>query len=279
MTPSTPLSVDGIRSTLVTMSLGHALYLHQELPSTNTEALALARAGAPHGTTVIAESQSCGYGRHGRAWFSPQGLNIYCSVIIRGMGQHLALSQWLSWVPLVSALAVAEATRQATAVSLSLKWPNDLLLYDRKVGGILCESSFSTANDPVVIVGIGLNVNVLPEAFPEELQSVAASLIEASQQPIDRNRLIAHILMELEHCLGELQSSGPIRLRQAYKARCATLGRRVRVLFTNDQPIVGIAEGLSADGALQIQVSPPHPHSQPMPLVDVRAADVIHLRE
>lgn len=279
MTPSAPLSVDGIRSTLVTMSLGHALYLHQELPSTNTEALALARAGAPHGTTVIAESQSCGYGRHGRAWFSPQGLNIYCSVIIRGMGQHLALSQWLSWVPLVSALAVAEATRQATAVSLSLKWPNDLLLYDRKVGGILCESSFSTANDPVVIVGIGLNVNVLPEAFPEELQSVAASLIEASQQPIDRNRLIAHILMELEHCLGELQSSGPIRLRQAYKARCATLGRRVRVLFTNDQPIVGIAEGLSADGALQIQITPLHPHSQPMPLVDVRAADVIHLRE
>lgn len=279
MTPSAPLSLDGIRSTLVTMSLGHALYLHQELPSTNTEALALARTGAPHGTAVIAESQSCGYGRHGRAWFSPQGLNIYCSVIIRGMGQHLSLSQWLSWVPLVSALALAEATRQATAVSLSLKWPNDLLLYDRKVGGILCESSFSTANDPVVIVGIGLNVNVLPEAFPEELRSVAASLIEASQQPIDRNRLIAHILMELEHCLGELQSSGPIRLRQAYKVRCATLGRRVRVLFTNDQPIVGIAEGLSADGALQIQVSPPHPQSQPMPLIDVRAADVIHLRE
>lgn len=278
MTSSAPLSLDGIRSTLVTMSLGHALYLHQELPSTNTEALALARTGAPHGTAVIAESQSCGYGRHGRAWFSPQGLNIYCSVIIRGMGQHLSLSQWLSWVPLVSALALAEATRQATAVSLSLKWPNDLLLYDRKVGGILCESSFATTNDPVVVIGIGLNVNVPTASFPKELRPIAASLLEASRRPIDRNRLIAQLLLELEQSLDELQSHGPVRLRQAYTTRCATLGRRVRVQFANDRPIVGIAEALSPDGALQIRTLSPHPRSQPMPLIDVRAADVVHLR-
>ncbi len=76
MSSSAPLSLDRIRSTLATESLGHTLYLHQKLPSTNTEAATLARAGAPHGTAVIAESQSSGYGRHGRAWFSPPGLNI-----------------------------------------------------------------------------------------------------------------------------------------------------------------------------------------------------------
>ena len=227
---------------------------------------------------MIAESQSGGYGRHGRAWFSPPGLNIYCSVIVRGMGQPLSLSQWLSWVPLVSALAVTEAAQQMAAVSLSLKWPNDLLLHERKVGGILCESSFATTHDPVVVIGIGLNVNISPESFPEDLRSIAASLVEASRRPIDRNRLMAQLLLELEQCLGELRSSGPVRLRQAYRARCATLGRRVRVLFTNDQPIVGLAEGLSADGALQIRPLSPHLPSQPMPLVDVRAADVIHLR-
>jgi BirA family biotin operon repressor/biotin-[acetyl-CoA-carboxylase] ligase len=279
MLPSPPFSLDGIRSTLSTESLGHALYLHQELPSTNKEALSLAQNGAAHGTVVLAESQSGGYGRHGRVWFSPPGLNIYCSVIVRGMGQHLSLSQWLSWVPLVSALAVTEAAHQTAAVSLSLKWPNDLLLYERKVGGILCESSFATTNDPVVVIGIGLNVNVPWVSFPEELRPIAASLMEVSLRPIDRNRLVAQLLLELEQCLGELRSSGPVRLRQAYTARCATLGRRVRVLVTNDQSIVGTAEALSADGALQIRTLSPHPRSQPMPLIDIRAADVVHLRE
>jgi len=195
------------------------------------------------------------------------------------VGHNLSLSQWLSWVPLVSALAVTEAVQQVAAVSLSLKWPNDLLLHDRKVGGILCESSFATTNDSIVVIGIGLNVNVPPVSFPEELRPIAASLIEDSRRPIDRNRLIAQLLLELEQCLGELRSSGPVRLRQAYIARCVTLGRRVRVLFMNDQPIVGLAEALSADGALQVRALSPHPRSQPMPLVDVRAADVIHLRE
>src|SRR5574338_978399 len=132
MLSSAPLSLDRIRNTLATTSLGHTLYLHQDLSSTNREALSLARTGAPHGTVVIAESQSGGYGRHGRTWFSPPRLNIYCSIIIRGMGQNLSLSQWLSWIPLVSALAVTEAVQQMVAVSLSLKWPNDLLLNDRK---------------------------------------------------------------------------------------------------------------------------------------------------
>ena len=279
MVSPVPLNLDSIRSTLATASLGHALYLHQDLPSTNKEALSLAQNGARDGTVVIAESQSGGYGRHGRTWFSPPGLNVYCSVIVRGMGKNLSLSQWLSWVPLASALAVAEATQRMAAVSLSLKWPNDLLFRERKVGGILCESSFATTNDPVVVIGIGLNVNVPPMSFPEELRPIAASLLEASRRLIDRNRLIAQLLLELEHCLGELRTHGVVRLRQAYTARCATLGRQVRVMFTNEQPIVGIAETLSADGALQVRTLSPHPRSQPMPLVEVRAADVFHLRE
>jgi BirA family biotin operon repressor/biotin-[acetyl-CoA-carboxylase] ligase len=277
MVPSEPLNLDSIRSILATTSLGHVLYLYQELPSTNREALSLAQNSAVHGTVVIAESQSGGYGRHGRAWFSPPGLNIYCSIIIRGRGENLSLSQWLSWVPLASALAVTEAVQQMTAVSLSLKWPNDLLLHERKVGGILCESSFATTNDPVVVIGIGLNVNVPLVSFPEELRPIAASLLETSRRPIDRNRLIAQLLLELEQCLDELRFSGPVRLRQAYTARCATLGRQVRVLFMNEQPIVGIAETLSVDGALRVRTLSPHPRSQSMPLIDVRAADVIHL--
>lgn len=279
MSSSTALSVDDIRSTLATQSLGHSLYVHQDLPSTNKEAYALAQDGAAHGTVVVAESQSGGYGRHGRVWFSPPGLNIYCSVIVRQMGQNLSLSQWLSWVPLVSALAVAEAIQQAVGVSLALKWPNDLLFHERKIGGILCEGIVPLSNEPVVIIGIGLNVNSPPDSFPEALRPIAASLFEASQQPIDRNRLIAQLLLELEQWLGELRSHGPVRLRQAYTTRCTTLGRQVRVLFRDDQEISGTAEAISADGALQVRTLSPQSRSQPMPLIDVRAADVFHLRE
>jgi BirA family biotin operon repressor/biotin-[acetyl-CoA-carboxylase] ligase len=279
MAPSAPLSIDAIRSTLATNALGQIQYLYQNLPSTNREASSLAQQDAAHGTLVMAEQQSGGYGRHGRAWFSPSGVNIYCSLIVRGKSQTVPLAQWLSWVPLVTALAVAEATQQVAAIPLALKWPNDLLLQDRKVGGILCESTLTTTNGPIVIIGIGLNVNVPLQSFPAELRPIAASLIEAVSQPIDRNRLIAQLLWELEQCLDELQSHGTARLRQAYLTRCATLGRQVKVLFANDQQILGTAETLSADGALQVRPLSASPRSRPPALIEVHAADVIHLRE
>ncbi len=279
MASSAPLNIEAIRSTLATTALGQILYLYQDLPSTNREASSLAQQGAAHGTVVAAEQQSGGYGRHGRTWFSPPGYNIYCSIVVRRKSQTVPLAQWLSWIPLVTALAVAEATRHSTTAPLALKWPNDLLLQDRKVGGILCESTMTTTNGPIVIIGIGLNVNVPLQSFPEDLRPIAASLIETVPQPIDRNRLLAQLLCELEQCLDELQSHGSTRLRQAYLARCTTLGRQVKVLFANDQQILGTAETLSADGALQVRPVSASPRTQPPALIDVRAADVIHLRE
>lgn len=279
MSSSPPLSTDDICATLKTTSLGHPLYIYRDLASTNREAFRLAQSGAPHGTVVLAESQSGGYGRHGRPWFSPPGLNLYCSILIRGIGLRIPLAQWLSWTPLISALATVEAVQRITTVSLALKWPNDLLLFQRKVGGILCESLFRTPTDPAIVIGIGLNVNVAREDFPDDLLPIAASLAETSQQPIDRNRLVTQLLLELEQCLDELQSHGAHRLRHAYVARCATLGRQVQVQFTTHDRITGIAEDISVDGALQIRPLRPRSSSQPARLLDVRAADVIHLRE
>lgn len=279
MSPSAPLTIDDIRSTLATNDFGHQIHVHQQLTSTNWEAMSLAQAGAAHGTVVVAESQSAGRGRHARAWFSPPGSNVYCSIIVRGIGQGPSLSEWLSCVPLTSALAVAEAVQCVAAIPLSLKWPNDLLLHERKVGGILCESSLASTADPIVVIGIGLNVNVPRESFPDELRPIAASLLEKSRQPIDRNRLIAQLLLELEQSLDELRTHGPARLLRAYTTRCITLGRRVRVLLGGDQELLGTAEAIGADGALRVRAFSPSPGSQPPPLIDVRAADVVHLRE
>jgi BirA family biotin operon repressor/biotin-[acetyl-CoA-carboxylase] ligase len=277
MLSSAPLTIEDIRSTLATSSFGQCLYLHQELSSTNSEALALAQAGAAHGTVVVAESQSAGKGRRARAWHSPPGANIYCSIVVRVIAQERALAEWLSWVPLTSALAVAEAVKVVASISLSLKWPNDLLLDDRKVGGILCESSHVSAKAPIVVIGIGLNVNMPHESFPEELRPIATSLFEVSRRPIDRNRLVAHLLFELEQGLDELRAHGSERLRQVYTARCQTLGKPVRALLGGDQELLGTAESISPDGALQLRPFPSSPNAPP--LIDIRAADIIHLRE
>ena len=277
MTPSTPLNVDDIHRALTTTSLGRSLYLHQELLSTNKEAMALAQSGAPHGTVVLAESQSAGRGRQGRIWFSPPRVNLYCSVLVRGCGTNLQLSEWLSWVPLVSALAVAESVLQATSIPLALKWPNDLLLGTRKVGGILCESLLTTSPDPAIVIGIGLNVNVPQTSLPDELQSIAISLSEVAQAPIDRNLLMAQLLLELEQCLDELRSHGTGQLRQAYGTRCVTLGRPVRAIFPHGREVTGTAESLSGDGALQLR--PFSQSERPAPLMEIRAADIVHLRE
>jgi BirA family biotin operon repressor/biotin-[acetyl-CoA-carboxylase] ligase len=278
MSSSVPLAIDEILGALSTASLGHPLYLHRELPSTNAEALTLAQAGASHGTVVVAESQTSGRGRRGRTWFSPPGMNIYCSILVRGMGPPVMRPEWLSWIPLASALAAAHAVDRVAAVPLWLKWPNDLLLNERKVGGILCESSFTSPTGPSVVIGIGLNVNVPPESFPEELRPIASSLLESAGRPIDRNRLLAQLLLEVERQLEEVRSQGPTRLRHAYAARCITLGRRVRVLTGGKHELYGTAESIAADGALQVRPMSSSSASA-SPLVDVHAADVIHVRE
>jgi BirA family biotin operon repressor/biotin-[acetyl-CoA-carboxylase] ligase len=274
---SSPLTLNDIRSTLATKCLGQHLHIHQNLTSTNSEAMTLAQSGAKDGTVVVAESQSAGRGRHARTWFSPPGLNLYCSVIVRGLGQGLTLADWLSWVPLTTALAVTEAVQEVAAISLALKWPNDLLLDERKVGGILCESSLAIPDNPVVVIGIGLNVNVPLALFPDELRPIATSLFESSYRLIDRNRLLAQLLLDLEQSLDELRDHGPSRLLQAYQRRCTTLGRQVRVILGADEELLGTAVAITADGTLQVKPSA-DAGGMDKALVDVRAGDVIHVR-
>ncbi|MCS6897738.1 MAG: biotin--[acetyl-CoA-carboxylase] ligase [Nitrospira sp.] len=275
---SAPLTLDDIRSTLATVQFGQRIYVYHEVPSTNSEAMALAEAGAEHGTVVVAESQTAGRGRLARQWYSPPRANLYCSVIVKDAGRTIGTAEWLSWAPLVSALAAAEAVQVATSIPLSLKWPNDLVHRHRKVGGILCESLPVSTDESVVVIGIGLNVNLSQEVFPEELRQTATSLFEISRCPIDRNKLLAQLLYELEQGVQELTKHGTSRLRQAYLTRCCTVGKHVRVILGAEREIVGIAEAVAPDGALQVRPCLPGSTGSPRELIDIRAADVIHLR-
>jgi BirA family transcriptional regulator, biotin operon repressor / biotin---[acetyl-CoA-carboxylase] ligase len=269
------LVADDIRSTLAAHHLGRHLHIHRELPSTNSEATALGQSGAEHGTVIVADRQTAGRGRQGREWFSPPGMNLYCSVLIRPGSLHLPFGDWLSWIPLASALAVTETVRTTAGIRLSLKWPNDLLCHAKKVGGILCENGTDCGKQPFVVIGIGLNVNTPPAAFPPELAGIAGSLIEETHRPIDRNRLLSQALTDLEQVLEELCREGPRRLRLAYTAACATVGKRVRVVLAESRELLGLAEGIGHDGALLVRPASLNGGE----VVEIRAADVVHLRE
>lgn len=278
MQPSPPLTRNTIYSTLATTWLGRRIELFDSLPSTNREAVQLAQADVEHGTVVIAERQTAGRGRLSRTWFSPPGGNLYCSIILKAAHSPERLTEWLSWLPLVSALAAAEAIEQVSPIRISVKWPNDLLISERKAGGILCESGTGTRSDPFQIIGIGINVNGDEEDWPIDLRGSATSIWQERKMVVDRNRLLAQLLLELEHCLDELATHGTNRLALAYHQRCSTIGITVRATLAGGEIILGLAEGISQDGSLRIRPQAAHPLSDAPAIVTLRVADIIHVR-
>ncbi len=278
MQPSPPLTRDTIQSTLSTTWLGRRIELFDSLPSTNREAAQLAQADVEHGTVVAADSQTAGRGRLSRTWFSPPGANLYCSIILRTARPPERLTEWLSWLPLISALAAAEAIEQVSSIHVAVKWPNDLLISERKVGGILCESGTGMRSDPFQIIGIGINVNLDHDDWPADLRDSATSLWQERKIAVDRNRLLAQLLLELEQCLDELVVHGTNRLGLAYYQRCSTIGHTVQATLSNGDVVVGLAEGIGQDGSLRVRPQAIQPGSETPEVVHLRVADIIHVR-
>ena len=278
MQPSPPLTRDTIHSTLSTTWVGRRIELFDCLPSTNGEAVQLAQAEVEHGTVVVADSQTAGRGRLSRTWFSPPGANLYCSIILRATRPAKRLTEWLSWLPLISALAAAEAIEEVSSIHVSVKWPNDLLISERKVGGILCESGTGMRSDPFQIIGIGINVNVDHNDWPADLRDSATSIWQERKIVVDRNRLLAQLLLELEQCLDELVIHGTNQIALAYYQRCSTIGRTVRATLGNGNIVVGLAEGVGLDGSLRVRPQATQPGSGTPEVVHLRVADIIHVR-
>lgn len=278
MQPSPPLTRNTILSTLSTTWLGRRIELFDCLPSTNREAIQLAQAEVEHGTVVAADSQTAGRGRLSRTWFSPPGANLYCSIILRTARPPERLTEWLSWLPLISALAAAEAIEQVSSIQVSVKWPNDLLISERKVGGILCESGTGTRSEPFQIIGIGINVNLDHDDWPADLRDSATSLWQERKIVVDRNRLLAQLLLELEQCLDELVIHGTNRIGLAYYQRCSTIGHTIQATLANGDVVVGLAEGIGQDGSLRVRPQAIQPGSGTPEVIHLRVADIIHVR-
>ena len=276
LTTSQPLSVTNIQVILTTKALGWNLHIFEETSSTNVVALQLAAEGAEHGTVVIAERQTAGRGRLGRQWYSPAHHNLYCSIILQ---MKLSPTQVL-WLPLITGIAIAQTVEQKAGLRPSLKWPNDILIGRRKIGGILCESTNHDKKDGAVIIGIGLNVNAGKDTFPLNLQESATSLVIETEHMFDRHGLVATLLSHLETYLERLLSEDPRQLKQMYLARCLTIGRTITIQMNDGEQLEGVAQDIALDGALCVLplADPSKPHTTDRSVIEIRSGDVTYVR-
>lgn len=225
--------------------LGQRIERRGRVASTNDEAGLLARAGAPHGTVVVADEQSTGRGRYGRSWHSPPGDNLYLSVVLR---PELAPER-APPITLAGGLAVAEAVNKA-GVSASLKWPNDVLASGRKLAGVLTEMNTRGQELEHVILGIGVNVGAT--SLPPELAPIATSLRIELGRPVDREAFLRDLLPALERWLDEFFAGGVSAISRPWSDRAVLTGSRVRA-DAEDGPVEGEPVGLDDEGALLVE--------------------------
>jgi len=232
--------------------------------STNADLLARHGAGEDiDGAVLIAEHQSAGRGRNGRAWSTPPRSQIALSVGIAARGVPTAA--W-GWVPLLTGVAVVEAVRATAGVDANLKWPNDVLVGEGKLAGILAEVA---APDPVIVVGLGLNVTLTADEAPD---ARATSLLMLGSTMLDRSALLGAVLAELAIRIDRWRCAGgpDATLVADYRRRSLTLGTRVRALLPGDREIIGMATDLDESGQLSIDTG--------AQTVTVSAGDITHLR-
>ncbi len=240
-----------IQAGLDTRWLAREIRWFDAIDSTNRVALELARAGAQHGTTVVAEGQTAGRGRLGRSFFSPPYLNLYTSIVLR---PRLATAEAPTWI-LASASAVAEAIAETVEGpdAVEIKWPNDVLLGGRKTCGILMELGAEASRVAFLVLGIGVNLNVDRAEFPEEFRAHATSLASHTGRRIDRATFARCLYHRLERTLDACAQGGFAAVRGGFEARFRMPGQRVRVQELDGSDIAGIALGIDADGALRVR--------------------------
>jgi BirA family biotin operon repressor/biotin-[acetyl-CoA-carboxylase] ligase len=240
-----------LKSGLATKVFGREIDYHEVVDSTNLRAKALARQGAPEGTLVLAEQQTQGRGRLGRVWASRPGLGLWFSLILR---PQVGTSE-LAVITILTAVALARAICQATGIQVQVKWPNDLLYNNAKLVGILAELNGELERVNYLVLGIGLNVNHLPEDFPPELAGRATSLLQIKQASVDRKAVLQCFLAEFEQqyaLLGTERLSGVIDYARAHSA---TLGRQVTVNQGLGRTVTGKAVDLDQDGSLWLETA------------------------
>jgi BirA family transcriptional regulator, biotin operon repressor / biotin---[acetyl-CoA-carboxylase] ligase len=232
---------------LATRRLGRHLVARAAVESTNDVAWDVLAQGAPDGAVVVADAQTRGRGRSGRAWVAVPGRSLALSVALHQGCER----RQLGLLPLATGLALADAL-ESLGARAALKWPNDLLLDGRKVAGILCESRLVARGGEAAVIGVGVNVTMRAEDFPEALRERATSLALAGVATT-REAVAAALLNALEPAWTALQEGDREGLLARWKARADFWGRPVEV-HTPSGIVRGVARDLDPDGALVLRL-------------------------
>lgn len=260
-----PLDAYGIEQALIrATSWWQDVRFVPETESTNADLAALAREGAPEGTLLTTDHQTAGRGRLDRTWEMPRYSALAVSILVRPQVEG---HRW-TWLPLLTGAAAVAAVRQA-GVAAQLKWPNDVVVDDRKLAGILVER-VDTPTGPAAVVGCGINVSVTPDeiGIPN-----ATSLTSEGSPTAERTGLLSEYARAFEALYAAwVRADGDpdAGIRQAYERSSATLGRDVSVEFPDGTRLEGRAVGLDASGRLEVEAD-----GEVRP---ISAGDITHLR-
>ena len=230
-------------------NIGKHLIFLEMVESTNTLAKELGDRDASHGTVVIAERQTHGRGRRGREWASPPGGNIYMSILLR---PNIAIKD-AALLTLLAAVASARALRGSTGLKIEIKWPNDLMVSGRKLGGILTETKTIDKKVVFAVIGIGINVNIELGDLPEEMREVATSVMHETKREHPRTMLLASILKEIDSWYATFLKGRNGPLLSEWKRLSSTLGKTVRV-ESEKEALFGLAEDVDDGGRLLLKL-------------------------
>lgn len=241
------LTQDNVLPLLRTTCLGRTAYFHyMETTSTNDVAKLLAREGCPHGTVVVAETQTRGRGRLGRSWLSPPGGGLYFSLVLRPNFEPPLAPR----ITLLAGVAVARAIRSLLLLEPKIKWPNDVLLGEGKLAGILMEMEAEADLIHHVVAGVGVNVNMDENQLPAPFN--ATSLLLETSRHHSRCELLAEILLQLESLWEVLLEKGFEVIGQMWRDMSFTLGKKVKV-EKREGTLFGQAEDIDEYGSLIVR--------------------------
>lgn len=244
-----PIDAESIRAALTTTVMGCRVDYLPSTHSTMDDARRAAAEGAPDGTLIVADEQSAGRGRFERTWVSPPGVNLYLSLLLRPSPEVA------SQLAMMAPLALARALRRVAAGEgghVTIKWPNDVRMGGRKIGGILIESSLAQDGaDGFSIVGIGVNVNYDPAEHPE-IREIATALLGELGRRVPRLELLSALMEETEELYLALREGGSVR--EEWASMLDTLGQHVSVTW-GDAVYEGVAEGVDDEGGLLLRLA------------------------
>lgn len=241
------ISLEEFKKSVIEKSktIGKQIFYFNSIDSTNTFALILAEKGYTEGTVVIANKQLSGRGRFDRKWLSPADKNIYMSIILKPE----VLTRHIPLLTFMSAISCASAIIKTTPINVSLKWPNDLVVNGKKLGGILIETRSEKNKINYATVGIGINVNFSIDEMPEDIKDTATSIKEETGIDYPRTQIVAEVLKDLDRWYHIFLNKGYDDIKREWLRLSSTIGKFIRVKSGNNI-YEGYAAGIDDDGML-----------------------------